>query len=84
MVVLSQAETLMGERPDSALAVLRQIDASELSGRKAQAKYALLLSQALDKNYIDKTDFGVLQPAIDYYDNHGTPSDRFLTLYYQG
>ena len=84
MAVLSQAETLMGERPDSALAVLQQIDASELSGRKAQAKYALLLSQALDKNYIDKTDFGVLQPAIDYYDNHGTSSDRFLTLYYQG
>ena len=84
MAVLSQAETLMGVRPDSALAVLQQIDASELSGRKAQAKYALLLSQALDKNYIDKTDFEVLQPAIDYYDNHGTLSDRFLTLYYKG
>lgn len=84
MAVLSQAETLMGERPDSALAVLQQIDASELSGRKAQAKYALLLSQALDKNYIDKTDFEVLQPAINYYDNHGTSSDKFLTLYYQG
>lgn len=84
MTVLSQAETLMGERPDSALAVLQQIDASELSGRKVQAKYALLLSQAFDKNYIDKTDFEVLQPAIDYYDNHSTLSDRFLTLYYQG
>ena len=84
MAVLSEAETLMGERPDSTLTVLLQIDASELSGRKVQAKYALLLSQAFDKNYIDKTDFGVLQPAIDYYDNHGTLSDRFLTLYYQG
>ncbi len=84
MAVLSQAESLMDERPDSALMVLQQIDASELSGRKVQAQYALLLSQALDKNYIDKTDFEVLQPAIDYYENHGLYSDRFLTLYYQG
>ncbi len=84
MAVLSQAESLMDERPDSALMVLQQINASELSGRKAKAKYALLLSQAFDKNYIDKTDFEVLQPAIDYYENHGLYSDRFLTLYYQG
>ncbi len=84
MAVLSQAESLMTERPDSALVVLQQINASELSGKKAQAKYALLLSQAFDKNYIDKTDFEVLQPAIDYYENHGTSFEQFLTLYYQG
>ena len=39
---------------------------------------------ALDKNYIDKTDFEVLQPAIDYYENHGSATDKLRTFYYQG
>jgi hypothetical protein len=39
---------------------------------------------ALDKNYIDTTTFDVLQPAIDYYLDHGTPDERLRTLYYQG
>ena len=29
-----------------------------------RAKYALYMSMALDKNYIDKTDFEVLQPPV--------------------
>ncbi|MDE6271734.1 MAG: hypothetical protein K2M31_01865, partial [Muribaculaceae bacterium] len=36
------------------------------------------------KNYIDTTDFRVLQPAIDYYESHGTPDQRLKTRYYQG
>ena len=39
---------------------------------------------ALDKNYIDTTTFDVLQPAIDYYLDHGTPDEKLRTLYYQG
>ena len=39
---------------------------------------------ALDKNYIDKTDFDVLQPAIDYYEDHGSATDKLRTFYYQG
>ena len=42
------------------------------------------MSMALDKNYIDKTDFEVLQPAIDYYENHGSATDKLRTFYYQG
>ena len=39
---------------------------------------------ALDKNYIDTTDFSVLQPAIDYYLTKGTPDQKLRTYYYQG
>ena len=39
---------------------------------------------ALDKNVIDRTDFEVLQPAIDYYQNHGTATDKLRTHYYEG
>lgn len=81
---LAQVETFIEEQPDSALAALQRIDAQELAGKEERAKYALLLSMAMDKNYIDRTDFDVLQPAIDYYQSHGTATDKLRTYYYQG
>jgi tetratricopeptide (TPR) repeat protein len=42
------------------------------------------MSMALDKNYIDTTTFDVLQPAIDYYLDNGTPDEKLRTYYYQG
>ena len=81
---LADVESYIEERPDSALVVLEKIDVSELSGKEERAKHALLYSMALDKNYIDKTDFEVLQPAIDYYKDNGTATDKLRTYYYQG
>lgn len=81
---LAQVETYIEERPDSALTVLQRMDKDELSGMEEKAKHALLLSMAMDKNYIDRTDFDVLQPAIDYYQRHGTATDKLRTYYYQG
>lgn len=78
------AERLMGTSPDSALVILNQMDSSRVGGEEAQARYALLKSMALDKNYIDTTTFDVLQPAIDYYIENGTPDERLRTYYYQG
>jgi tetratricopeptide (TPR) repeat protein len=77
-------ERIIEERPDSVLNVLQAIDTDELVGDEEPAKHALLLSMALDKNYIDKTDFDVLQPAIDYYDDNGSATDKLRTFYYQG
>lgn len=81
---LSQVESYIEEKPDSALVTLEQIDLSELSGKEEKAKHALLYSMALDKNFVDKTDFEVLQPAIDYYEDNGSATDKLRTYYYQG
>ena len=81
---MDAAENLMESHPDSALTILDSIPGSEVRGRETEARYALLMSMALDKNYIDTTDFKVLQPAIDYYPEHGTPDERLRTYYYQG
>lgn len=81
---LTSAEALMNQHPDSALAILQGIDRSSLSSGKGKARYALLMSQALDKNYIDTTTFDILQPAIDYYTDKGTPDEKLRTFYYQG
>ena len=81
---LTQVEAFIEERPDSALAVLQRIATEELSSKEEKAKHALLSSIALYNNFIEKTDFDVLQPAIDYYKNNGTPTEQMLTLFYQG
>lgn len=81
---LAQVESFIEERPDSALAVLQRIATEELSSKEEKAKHALLSSIALYNNFIEKTDFDVLQPAIDYYENSGTPTERMQTLFYHG
>lgn len=82
--VLNRAESLMEAHPDSALTILEGIEKSELGSKEEQARYALLMSMALDKNYIDTTSFDVLQPAIDYYLKNGDPTEKLRTYYYQG
>ena len=80
---ITNMERIIEERPDSVLNVLQEIDTDELVGDEERAKHAVLLSMALDKNYIDKTDFEVLQPAIDYYEDNGSATDKLRTFYYQ-
>ena len=77
-------ENYIESKPDSVLTVLEAIDINSLSSDEERAKYALYMSMALDKNYIDKTDFEVLQPAIDYYEDCGSATDKLRTFYYQG
>ena len=49
---LNSAEISMNDNPESSLEVLESIDKDLLSTLKQKAKYALLYSMALDKNYI--------------------------------
>lgn len=80
---LTSAEISMNDNPESSLNVLKSIDKESLSTRKQKAKYALLYSMALDKNYIDiKTD-SIIAPAVKYYACHGSKEDRFLCNYYR-
>ena len=82
--VLEDVDSYIEARPDSALAVLEGIDKSELTSKELEAKYAMLLSQALDKNYIDLQSDSIIAPAVNYYKYHGTDDERFRTLYYAG
>ena len=81
---MDMAENLMNTKPDSALTLLKNIPVTNIKGKEIAAKYALLKSMALDKNYIDTTTFDVLQPAIDYYLKKGSPDEKLRTYYYQG
>ena len=81
---LDAADSLMESRPDSALSLLRAIPSEQITDRATRARHAMLHAMARDKNYIDDTTFTILQPAIDYYENHGTPTEKLRTFYYQG
>lgn len=81
---LSAADAAMSDNPRRALALLDSLDADCLCGRAQQAKYALLYTQAQDKNYIDETNDSLIRVASEYYESRGSVRDRFRALYYRG
>lgn len=74
----------MPERPDSALAILRGLQPHDLPGLHVRPLHALLLSEALDKNYIDLTDDSLALAANRYYGDHGSKLHRLKSWYYLG
>ena len=82
---LQAAATLIREEPDSALTILRGIDPESITRKATQARYALLYSQALDKNYIDSDNDSLLQIAYRYYNKRiYADSILFLVNYHYG
>lgn len=82
--ILSEAEKVMTEYPDSALKLLQSIPNPERLTGSAQARYALLYSQALDKNYIDAANDSLIQIAVDYYKDRSDVKAKFYAYYYLG
>lgn len=81
---LELAESLMTELPDSSLAILREWKSNHQNpGRKGLARYSLLMSMALDKNYIDIQSDSIILPALKYYSGKDG-REKMLTCYYHG
>ena len=83
-LALNNAKNLMNEYPDSALNILKSIRKSDLQTEKYHAQYALLYSQALDKNYIDLTNDSLINIAVNYYKNKNDVKSKFHAYYYLG
>ena len=64
---LDRAEVLMQQYPDSALHLLESVDNTKSLSERGRARYAVLLSQAYDKNYIDVTNDSLISIATDYF-----------------
>ena len=80
---LDEAEALLQNKPDSALTILQQLKSE--GSQAEQARYALLYSEALDKNHIKATNDALIRRAWEYYKHH--PKDlrrQCKTLYYWG
>lgn len=82
--LLCDVETYIMERPDSALKVLEGMDRSVLESEKERAHYCLLLSMALDKNWIDVASDSLTRIAVSYYGDHEPRQNYARALYYNG
>lgn len=82
--LLNVAGTIMTDNPREAKSLLETIDAPQIRRASLRARYALLYSQALDKNYIDKTNDSLISVAVNYYERKGTDRDKALAHYYHG
>ena len=82
--ILSLTREEIMKDPASALETVESIPEEKLISAGQKARYSLLHTMAIDRNAIDTTDLSLLEPAIDYYNSHGTAKDKVYTLYYKG
>lgn len=84
-VVLRLADSLMEERPDSALALLRRDSLLFGSaGKSVRMAYELSKSEADDKCYILHTSDSAMLPVAEYFARRGTPLQRVRAWYALG
>ena len=83
-LLMDKAESMLHNNPDSSYLYLRQINPDILKSKQLCARYALLMSAALDKNYIDVTSDSLTSIAVQYYSNHQNREYEMLAWYYHG
>ena len=77
---LDTIEQEISSDPYAAYEQLSDIPQEQLRPSSRKARYALLMSLAMDKSYIDVTDDSLALIAVRYFDRHGTKRDKMLSL----
>ena len=80
---LDDAERLMESQPDISLQILQRLDSLPLQGER-QARHALLLSQAYNKNNIDSANDSLISIAVSYYERTDNAYYKMLSYQYLG
>lgn len=81
---LIQVDSQMKTNPEEALSLLQDNARNSLQTSADQAYYALLLTQARDKNYIVQTNDSLIQKAVHYYDTHEDAAMQARAYYLWG
>lgn len=82
---LVKAEHIMYEYPDSALHILQEMQMPASSDKLQKATWALLLTQAKYKNYIEEVeDSTLINIAYNYFMQQEDAQRRAMVLYYKG
>lgn len=84
LTLLSQADSIIHTRPDSALSLLSSIKRPQKMEVESRARFALLLTQAEHKNWIPHTNDSLIQIAVDYYKNRNNKEQKVKAYYYLG
>jgi len=83
--MLSRAERLMNNHPDSVLKILDSArNEAPNYPRSLRMKYELLHAAAQNKAYISFTSDSVMKEVVDYYDSHGTANEQLQAHYVLG
>lgn len=81
---LSRADELMWTKPDSALAVLESVDTLDLKTRAQRAEFSLLYTMAFDRNHLTIPNLHIIEPAVRYYERHGSKDTKKKMYFYLG
>lgn len=83
--LLRTVDSLMEERPDSSLALLRRDSAVfARSGKDVRMAYTLSKTEAEDKCYIPHRSDSAILPVAEYFAEHGTPLQQVRSQYILG
>ena len=82
--LLSSAERLIANQPDSALLVLQGIKTPERLSRAEQAHFYLLRTEAEDKCCIPHTTDSLISIAVNFYENTDEALRKAKAWYYKG
>ena len=80
--IISDAEVVVMEHPDSALEMLDKIERVSLRPGEQQAKFSLLYAMAQHKNYIDSDSDSLTSVALNYYRDNGNNQEKALAYLY--
>jgi len=72
----------MESAPDSALHILQKVNPHKLYTHSTKALYALLMSQALDRNDIKTESDSIIKPATDYYTDNEPERAGYAWFYH--
>lgn len=81
---LDLIESIIEEDGEQAYKMLKGLNRDSISSKSEYALYSLLMSMAMDKNYIDITSDSIIAPAVEYYRKHGSNDHKMKALYYRG
>ena len=79
---MNRAETLLASNPDSAYAILENIELPDELNERQFARWCMLYCRAADKLYKDMLYTEQLNRALDCYKSHGTAEQQaWIGLY---
>lgn len=82
--LLLEAERIMDQQPDSALILLENISNPQKLSGSERALYALLSTQAQDKNWITHHNDSLILIAVDYYQKRNNNYRKAQAYFYLG
>jgi len=82
---LRAIDTIINEKPDSALHLLDSLSTEATAWPKSQRmRYSLLTMKAQNKAYVPFISDTIAKDLVSYYDDNGSPNDRLLARYLLG